>query len=576
MMTTNEIRKKFLAFFESKGHTVVASDSVVPKDDPTVLFTTAGMQQFKRQFLGNIDNYTKAATSQKCIRTDDLDQVGETAFHHTFFEMLGNFSFGDYFKKEAINWAWEFLTKEVNIPSKKLWVSVYKDDEEAEKIWLEDIKIPTDRLVKLGDKSNFWPSDAKASGPNGPCGPCSEIFYDYGENASCTNANCNPDCDCGRFSEVWNLVFTQFNRKEGGILEHLPNCNIDTGMGLERLAAVVQGKTNNFETDLFAPILEFIDKEAEQENIRLDKKQRFVIADHIRAIVFAIGDGVIPSNKERGFVVKRLITDVSDMILQKKGKSFVHKLVPAVVDAMKEAYPELIKRMNETASYIKKVEEDYLKVFETRIPELRARTKAIFEVDMSKEKQLEQLGTEWFTFRDRYGLTMPTIVATSTGIVSLDMVDTETAKIHTEKLFKKQREQSRAGSKMAGDVFTNTELDLNVPKTAFLGHDNSETKSKIIKLFRENKSVDQICPGESIQIVLDQTPFYAESGGQIGDTGIIRGENGKVRIDDTAKVGDVFLHIGVVEEGILSINDTVDACINQDRRLSIMRFRRQF
>ena len=240
-MTTNDIRKKFLEFFRSKGHTIVLSDSLVPKDDPTVLFTTAGMQQFKPQFLGRIDGYTRAASCQKCLRTDDLDVVGKTDCHHTFFEMLGNFSFGDYFKKDAIVWAWEFFSEVLRIPKEKLWVSVYKDDAEAEAIWLNDIKLSKERLVRLGDKSNFWPANAKESGPNGPCGPCSEIFYDYGVNPKCTNAQCDPDCNCGRFTEVWNLVFTQFNRKDGGVLEPLPAKNIDTGMGLERLAAVMQG-----------------------------------------------------------------------------------------------------------------------------------------------------------------------------------------------------------------------------------------------------------------------------------------------------------------------------------------------
>ena len=255
MMSANDVREKFLKFFESKGHKRITSDSLVPKDDPTVLFTTAGMQQFKRQFLGHIEGYTRAATCQKCLRTDDLDQVGKTPFHHTFFEMLGNFSFGDYFKKDAILWAWEFLTKELKIPDKKLWVSVYKEDFEAEEIWLKQVKIPKERLVKLGDKSNFWPSEAKETGPNGPCGPCSEIIYDYGENRNCPKKEkCDPDCSCGRFSEVWNLVFTQYNRKDpstgsgqsGGILEPLPNKNIDTGMGLERLVAVVQGIPETF------------------------------------------------------------------------------------------------------------------------------------------------------------------------------------------------------------------------------------------------------------------------------------------------------------------------------------------
>ena len=337
MMTVNEIRERFLNFFKKKEHRIVASDSLVPKNDPTVLFTTAGMQQFKRQFLGHIDDYTRAATSQKCLRTDDLEEVGVTDFHHTFFEMLGNFSFGDYFKKEAIQWAWEFLTEEVGIPADRLWVSVYKEDEEAETIWLKEVGVPPEKIFKLGGKSNYWPANAKEDGPNGPCGPCSEIFYDYEPDKSTYPQD--PDDEPGRFSEVWNLVFTQFDRKEGGKLDPLPGKNIDTGMGLERLAAVLQGKKNNFETDIFRPILEAIDT-----NIPLKvtgpRNERYVLADHIRAVVIGINDGVIPSNEGRGYVIKKLIIDMADIALRHGTKKPVlHKLVPAVVEAMAGAVP---------------------------------------------------------------------------------------------------------------------------------------------------------------------------------------------------------------------------------------------
>ena len=348
MMTTNEIRKKFLEFFESKGHKVIASDSLVPKNDPTVLFTTAGMQQFKRQFLGNIDDFTKATTSQKCMRTDDLDEVGKTNFHHTFFEMLGNFSFGDYFKKEAIAWGWEFLTVTMGVPADRLWVSVYKDDNEAYKIWLNDIGIPKNKIFKLGPKSNYWPSNAVENGPNGPCGPCSEIFYDY-EPQKGGNPK-DPDDEPGRFSEVWNLVFTQFERKDGGLLAPLPNKNIDTGMGLERLASVMQGKACNFDIDIFAPILNAIKSELgiDANNIQIDHEKKFVtreeriIADHIRAIVFAIYDGVIPSNEQRGYVVRKLIrkAEFHGLNMGIYGP-FLYELVPAVSKIFKPTYPEL-------------------------------------------------------------------------------------------------------------------------------------------------------------------------------------------------------------------------------------------
>ena len=268
-MKADILRKNFLDFFKSKKHKIVESDSLVPKDDPTVLFTPAGMNQFKKEFLGYISEFRRAATAQRCLRTDDLDKVGKTPGHHTFFEMLGNFSFGDYFKEEAIDFAWEFLTEELKIDKGRLWVSIYKDDAQAYQVWKDKIKIPENKIIKLGDKENFWPSEAKEKGPNGPCGPCSEIFFDQGSKIGCGRPDCNPSCNCQRFVEVWNLVFTQFNRKEGGILEPLPKKNIDTGMGLERLAAVMQGVYSNFETDLFQPIIKEITSGLKQKGTDL-------------------------------------------------------------------------------------------------------------------------------------------------------------------------------------------------------------------------------------------------------------------------------------------------------------------
>ncbi|MCK5579774.1 MAG: alanine--tRNA ligase [Candidatus Omnitrophica bacterium] len=560
-MTANEIREKFLDFFASKGHSVIASDSVVPKNDPTVLFTTAGMQQFKRQFLGQIDDYTRAASSQKCIRTDDLGEVGETAFHHTFFEMLGNFSFGDYFKKEAINWAWEFLTQHVNIPAEKLWVSVYKDDTEAEEIWLNEIGIPEEKLVKLGDKSNFWPSDAKQAGPNGPCGPCSEIFYDYGVNPDCTSQTCDPDCDCGRFSEIWNLVFTQFNRKDGGELEPLPNKNIDTGMGLERLTAVIQGKTTNFDTDLFMPVRQAIEAEAKKQKITLEPKSILIIADHLRAVTFAINDGVIPSNKERGSVVKRLIIDVTDHILRAGGKPFASKLVETVVNVMQEPYPELTKKQKDIAAYIAKAEQDYQKVYKTRIPELKDK------VENAKDNP-ETVGQLMFEYRDTFGLTLPTIIATINDIAGSNL---EPAKKVFNALMKEQQDRSRAGSKMAGDVFVDMDLNLDVEKTEFIGYDALTSEAKILKIFKDNQEAEAAEKGETVEIVLDQTPFYAESGGQIADTGVIKKGDALIQVNDTQKTADIFIHTGTVVSGSISVNDTVFAQVDQERRLDVMR-----
>jgi alanyl-tRNA synthetase len=563
-MTGNDIRKKFLDFFASKKHTVVASDSLVPKDDPTVLFTTAGMQQFKRQFLGYIEDYTRATTSQKCLRTDDLEQVGKTDFHHTFFEMLGNFSFGDYFKKEAIAWAWEFLTQTLSIPQEKLWVSVYKDDTEAEEIWLKDVGVAPARLVRLGDKSNFWPSEAKEKGPNGPCGPCSEIFYDYGVNVNCAQGNtCGPDCNCGRFSEVWNLVFTQFNRKEGGVLEPLPNKNIDTGMGLERLTAVMQGKKNNFETDLFKPIMTAVSAlDSAHKNISLMEKR--IIADHLRAIVFGIYDGVVPSNEGRGYVIKKLIIDITDIALKTGNqKPVIFTLVPSVALAMRQAYPEISDKTDNIAGIIRNVEEAYIKVRRDRLPELKS------AIDKAKSDPVE-LGQVMFTYRDTYGLTVPTILTVMEEINILAGMRAQ-AEVEFKKHMERQQKQSRASSKMTGDVFTDNSFDLNVPKTQFMGYDHSESTSTILKMYIEDRAVNEVSAGDFVKIILDRTPFYAESGGQVGDSGFISHDQNRIRVTDTQKINDVYIHSGNVENGFFKVNDQIHAAIDLERRLAVMR-----
>jgi len=598
-MTTNEIRTRFLDFFKSKGHSVIASDSLVPKDDPTVLFTTAGMQQFKPQFLGCIDGFTRAATCQKCLRTDDLDVIGKTDFHHTFFEMLGNFSFGDYFKKETIHWAWEFLTKELKLPQEKLWVSVYQEDTEAYGIWANGVKIPKERIVKLGDKSNFWPSNARLNGPNGPCGPCSEIFFDYG-NPNCPNGNkCNPECSCGRFSEVWNLVFTQFNRKDGGVLEPLPAKNIDTGMGLERLAAVAQGVKSNYEIDIFQNLLKLINM-----NIQgVSEQDARVIADHMRAIVFAVGDGVVPSNKERGSVVKKLISTVADINLRNHGMVQFYDLVFTVIDSMKDAYPELKNNEQEIERYVRTAVEDYEEIFNTQIPELRKR---IWDVagqrnPNSQDNKIKELGKLFFFFRDTHGLSLATIRDTAIG-AGCSVAGIEKALAVLEEHMKEQRQRSRASNKMAGDVFANQDFALNLPKTEFLGYSKTEADAKVIQVIGE---------GQNIKVILDRTPFYAEAGGQVGDTGYftnvipapdrnIRGQAAagphtghsqelgiqntgspiktfgddrvvKLRVNDTRKVNDIYIHDCIIEQGQIKIGDQVTAQIDEPRRRAIMR-----
>ena len=569
-MTANEIRKKFLDFFASKKHTLVPSDSLIPKDDPTVLFTTAGMQQFKRQFLGATQGYTRAASCQKCLRTDDLEKIGQSDCHHTFFEMLGNFSFGDYFKKEAIEWGWEFFTKTLKIPTDKLWVSIYKDDKEAKDIWLRTIKIAPSKIVALGDHSNFWPADAKEKGPNGPCGPCSEIFYDYGANKNCSNKKCDPSCDCGRFAEIWNLVFTQFNRKEGGVLEPLPNKNIDTGMGLERLAAVIQGKKSNYETDLFEPIIEAINRLIKDKQ-KISRREIFMIADHIRAIVFGLNDGVVPSNEGRGYVIKKLIIDAADIVLQTgQVQPTIYKLVPAVVAAMKEPYPDLVKNQKEISDMIQHVESAYIKVRKERLPDFKNQIADIKNKTSDDQTMSKKIGEVIFTFRDTYGLATSTIKTALSQINLSEPVLKKSWDCYTS-LMAEQQKQSRASSKMTGEVFSDTDFDLNVPKTQFTGYEHAHATSTILALFIQNTKVNETSKGDSVKVILDRTPFYAEAGGQIGDSGFIIKDNNRIRITDTQKKDDVFIHIGTVEEGVFQIDDQVKTEIDVDRRLSIMR-----
>ncbi len=551
MLSTNEIRSKYLNFFKSKGHTIVKSDSVVPKDDPTVLFTTAGMQQFKPQFLGRDLTYTRASTSQKCLRTDDLDVVGKTNFHHTFFEMLGNFSFGDYFKKEAIAWAWEFFTQEMKLPEEKLWVSVYQDDDEAYNIWVNDIRIPKNKIVKFGDKSNFWPSNARLNGPNGPCGPCSEIFYDYGVNLNCPNGDkCDPDCSCGRFAEVWNLVFTQFNRKDGGVLDPLPAKNIDTGMGLERLAAVVQGKRSNYENDVFVPII----NEINSRMPGISQRDARVIADHMRAIIFGICDGVIPSNEGRGYVMRKLILILADIAARMRmDKPVIYTFVDVVIAQMKYAYPEIEGRAKEISQIIERLEEQYIKLKNERIPEFKSK--------INSQKSVEELSEISFFYRDTYGLSVPSIIDV------LDEASIPADKINAiehgiEKLMNEQRERSRAGSKMTGDVFTDAGIDLNVPKTKFLGYEQLETKAKILKVVQD---------GMKIKVIVDQSPFYAQSGGQTGDAGVLFNDGASVMILDTQKINDIYIHDGVIERGQIKEGDVVELRVDAKRRQAIMR-----
>ena len=552
-MKTDAIRQAYLDFFKSKGHQVIASDSLVPKDDPTLLFTGAGMNQFKEKFLGRNITYKRAASSQKCLRTGDLENVGRTPSHHTFFEMLGNFSFGDYFKKEAILWAWEFLVHSLGLRVDRLWVSVYKDDGEAYDIWKDVIKIPIGRIVKLGEKDNFWPSEAPSKGPNGPCGPCSEIFYDYGEDVGCGKPGCKPECDCGRFVEVWNLVFTQFDRQPNGNLKPLPSKNIDTGMGLERIAAVMQGVKTNFEVDIFVPIVDAI-KSSSVDAVRSTQYAQRIsaIADHVRAVTFCIADGVMPSNEERGYVVRKLIrrsmTHAKDVGIT---EPFLYKLVSVVAEVMKPQYPEMKERRDDIAQVVKREEENFLNVLAIQLPKV----KAAFE-ELSKKKDFGKIAEKAFDFYDTYG--MP-----------YDMLE-ETAEKFSLKidrklfdgLLEKQRKQSRSKTKIKNEIFTETfakrieALGLN---TEFLGYEKAHVEALVLAVL------------ESGEIILDKTPFYGESGGQAGDWGKIETKSGAMEVEDAKRVGQTIVHIGKVLRGKIEKGEQALVSINEDARSKIMR-----
>ena len=557
-MLANTLREKFLQFFKSKKHRIVESDSLVPKDDPTVLFTPAGMNQFKKQFLGVISDFTRVASSQRCLRTDDLDKVGKTSGHHTFFEMLGNFSFGDYFKKEAISWAWEFLTQELKISEDKLWVSVYKDDDEAYKIWKDQVKVPENKIVKLGDKENFWPAEAKEKGPNGPCGPCSEIFYDFGKDIGCRKKDCDPSCNCGRFVEIWNLVFTQFNRKEGGKLEPLPKKNIDTGMGLERLAAVMQGVKNNFETELFQPIIRAIEREASRS---IQVANAYAVADHLRAICFSIYDGVMPSNEERGYVIRKLIRK-SSLHLRSLAidKPFLYKLVPVLSEIMKEPYPELGQRQENIAAIILTEEKNFIATLDSSDKLLQEK----FKEPLTHSNPV-QAGKIAFQLYDTYGIPLELV---------LDWLSKHKIKISQEAFdheLETQKKRSKAQSTMKGDVFSLKQEVSGLKATKFLGYTGYETKAKVLRIIQGGKEAKKITAGQEAEIILDKTTLYAESGGQVGDVGeIIKGKN-IFAVLDTKLVERTVIHYGKVKLGSFKKLDLVNAVVDKERRLAIAR-----
>ena len=546
-MTSNELRQAFLDFFRDRGHEVVASSPLVPGNDPTLLFTNAGMVQFKDVFLGeDRRSYRTAATSQRCVRAggkhNDLENVGYTARHHTFFEMLGNFSFGDYFKREAIQYAWDFLTGTLGLPQERLWVTVFRDDDEAADIWLKDMKVDPERFTRMGEKDNFW-----AMGDTGPCGPCSEIFYDHGPGVAGGPPG-SPDEDGDRYVEVWNLVFMQFDRSADGKLTPLPAPSVDTGMGLERIAAVMQGVHSNYEIDLFAKL---IDAAADIIGVKnAGQSSLNVIADHIRACAFLIVDGVLPGNEGRGYVLRRIIRRAI-----RHGKklgmddAFFHKLVAPLAKEMGDAYPELVKAQGHVEKVLAKEEARFAETLDQGMEILEA---AIADLD-GKELPGELV----FKLYDTYGFPVD---LTADIARERDLTVDEGG---FEAAMEGQRERARASSKFAAAGGAGLKTDA---ATEFLGYEGTEAASEVVALFRDGDSVDELEEGDEGAVVLASTPFYAESGGQIGDTGILVDAGKLFRVDDTQKSGDANVHFGAVEQGSLQVGDTLEAVVDADRR----------
>lgn len=559
-MKSSEIRNKFLTFFKKKGHVVLPSSSLVP-DDPTLLLTTAGMVQFKSIFQGDIKpTYPRAITVQKCARTTDIEKVGHTARHLTFFEMLGNFSFGDYYKKEIIPWAWEFLTKELGFDSSKLWITIFKDDDESFDIWHKDVGIPKERIVRMGEEDNFW-----SAGATGPCGPCSEILYDLGKERSCGKPDCFIGCDCDRFLEVWNLVFMQYHRDEKGVLNPLPKKNVDTGLGLERAASILQKVPNNFETDLIKPI---IDKVAEIAGVAYGKDDKIdislkVIADHARAMVFLVSDGVLPSNEGRGYVLRRLIRRaVRHGRLIGIERGFLKDIAAIVVDVMKDTYRELEENSDYTYHILASEEEN----FSTTLKQGLNILDSIIEKE-KKKGSLSLKGDLVFQLYDTYGfpLELTREIAEENGF-KID--DKGFEKLMEEQKKKARSARGQASFETAKEIYT--EIFDKFGENKFVGYQKDSAEAVVQSVIKGNVFAPRAQKGDKIEMTLDQTPFYAERGGQIGDTGLIETPTGKVKIVDVfMPIPNMYVHRGAVEEGFIEVSQKAKANIDTERRAAI-------
>ncbi|WP_042501622.1 alanine--tRNA ligase [Thermaerobacter marianensis] len=566
-MPAAEIRRRFLRFFERHGHTIVPSSSLIPKDDPTLLFTNAGMVQFKDVFTGKEKvPYKRATTAQKCMRAggkhNDLENVGKTARHHTFFEMLGNFSFGDYFKRDAIHFAWTFLTEELGLPKERLWATIYREDDEAFQLWQEVTGIPASRIVRLGEKDNFW-----AMGDTGPCGPCSEIVYDRGEEFRCEAETCAIGaCDCDRWLEIWNLVFMQFNRDETGRMEPLPRPSIDTGMGLERIASVMQGVASNFDTDLFRPLIRAVEELTGRRYEEGEPGFPFrVIADHARACTFLIAEGVLPSNEGRGHVLRRILRRAVRFgrILGIQ-EPFLYRLVDTVGEVMGGAYPEVRQRADYVARVIRGEEERFFRTLDQGmailaevIERARARGDGVIR------------GEEAFVLYDTYGFPLDLTVdaAEEAGL----RVDRE----GFEQAMAVQRQRARAAREVAEGWDPGSPLALALadePATVFTGYERLEDEGTVRLLVRGDQPVERARAGEEVGVVLDRTPFYAERGGQVGDTGWLEAPGARLEVLDTQPLpGGRFLHKARVVEGTVTVGDRVQGRVDAARRAAIMR-----
>jgi len=549
-MTVSEIRASFLEFFKKNGHAVVPSSSLVPGNDPTLLFTNAGMVQFKDVFLGKEQrDYSRASTSQRCVRAggkhNDLENVGYTARHHTFFEMLGNFSFGDYFKKEAIHFAWNFVTGALGLPKDRLWVTVYKEDDEAARIWTEEIGIDPTRCTRMGEKSNFW-----SMGETGPCGPCTEIFFDHGPEIPGGPPG-SPDEDGDRYVEIWNLVFMQYDRSSDGILVPLPKPSVDTGMGLERVAAVMQGVHSNYDIDLFKSLIRAAAEVTGAED--LESSSLRVIADHIRACTFLIIDGVVPSNEGRGYVLRRIIRRaIRHGYKLGQTAPFFHRLVATLVREMGSYYAELAEGEARATQVLAQEEHRFAETLTTGM--------ALLDAEAEKLVGSVIPGETAFRLYDTYGfpLDLTADVARERGL-TIDQAGFDAA-------MEAQRGRAKAASKFGADLRESIKLP---GRTEFSGYDRLSSSGKVSALIFDGAVTDTLLPGQEGQVVLDHTPFYAESGGQVGDAGVLKGEAARFVVRDTRKIGGSFAHVGVLESGRLSIGDELEAHVDVDRREAI-------